>query len=168
VLTGLRRSMPHIHSNQRFPSDTCVISLLMTMHSAFVASSSPTNFNRSILVGGTLSPRASNTSGAIASRAKRLHPQLAIDCHALANRHKPRLNWQAGHFTSQMSCFVIGNAKPVMIKIYRNLRLGKTSGHMQRQINRILFNMGNGMKKRDLARGRLGNLPPWHLTRWRQ
>jgi len=67
-----------------------------------------------------------------------------------------------------MSCFVIGNAKPVMIKIYRNLRLGKTSGHMQRQINRILFNMGNSMKKRDLARGRLGNLPPWHLTRWRQ
>ena len=137
MLTGLRRSVPHIHSNQRFPTDPCVISLLMMMESAFAVSSSPTNFNRSIMVGGTLSPRATNTSGAIASRAKRLHPQLAIDRHALANRHQPRLNRQAGHFTSQMLCFVIGNAKPVMIKIHRKLRLSKASGHIQRQINRI-------------------------------
>lgn len=160
MLTGLRRSMPHIHSNQHFPTDTFAISLVMMMQSAFAASSSPINFNRSIMVGGTSNPRASTTSGAIASRAKRLHPQLAIDRHALANRQKPRLNRQAGHFTSQISCFVIGNAKPVMIKIHRKLRLGKTSGHIQRQINRILVNMGNGMKTRDPARRRLGNPPP--------
>jgi len=28
--------------------------------------------------------------------------------------------------------------------------------------------MGNGMKKCDPARGRLGDPPPWHLTRWPQ
>jgi hypothetical protein len=36
-----------------------------------------------------------------------------------------------------MSCFVIGNTTPVMIKIHGKLRLGKTYGHIQRQINRI-------------------------------
>ena len=156
MLTGLRRYMPHIHSSQRFSSDTCVISLLMMMQSAFAASSSPTNFNRSIMVGGTLSPRASNTSGAIASRAKRLHPQLAVDRHALANRHKPRLNRQAAHFTSQMSCFVIGNAKPVMIKIHRKLRLGKTYGHIQRQINRILIEYGQWHEEARSSPGQIG------------
>ena len=58
-----------IHSNQHFPTDTFAISLLMMMQTAFAASSSPTNFNRSIMVGGTSNPRASRTIGAIASRA---------------------------------------------------------------------------------------------------
>ena len=108
------------------------------------------------MVGGTLSRRASNTSGAIASRAKRLHPQLAIDRHVLANRHKPRLNRQAGHFTSQMLCFVIGNATPVMIKIHQKLRLGKTYGHIQRQINRILIEYGQWHEEARSSPGQIG------------
>ena len=38
-----------------------------------------------------------------------------------------------------------------MIKIPCKLRLGKVAGDIQLQINRIKFDMGNGMKKRDLA-----------------
>jgi hypothetical protein len=43
-----------------------------------------------------------------------------------------------------------------MIKFYSKLRLGKVASHIQRQINRILVNMGNGIKKRDSCPGQIG------------
>ena len=143
----------------------------MMMPSVFAVFSSPTDFNRSIMVGVTPSPRASSTSGAIASRAKDhvcWHQRLAIGRHALANRHKPRLNRQAGHLTSENVVPHHRQRQASMIEIHWRLGLGDAAGHIRRQINRIEFDMGNGMKTRDPARGRLGDPPPRHLTRWAQ